>query len=185
LLIDRDGTILSINESGARRFRSTPDVLIGRNAYEVLPTVVSPRRRAHIDQVFRTGEAVRFEDQHEGTLFANSIYPVLPPKRGEVTSVADFAEDITAQKQAEDEQRKSEQFFRGLMEQSPLAIEVLTPDGRIREVNDAWMRLWGFNEEEADAGSIQHAHGQTDGRPRSCGEGPEGFFRGSRSVASD
>ena len=149
LLLGRDGTILSINETGARRFGSTPDGLSGRNVYEVLPADVLQLRKAYIDQVFRTGEAVRFEDRREGALFANSIYPALPPGGNEVTSVAIFAEDITAQKQAEDERRKNEQLFRGLMEQSPLAIEVLMPDGRIREVNDAWMRLWGFNEEEA------------------------------------
>jgi signal transduction histidine kinase len=34
------------------------------------------------------------------------------------------------------------------MERSPLAIEILTPDGQISQVNTAWMRLWGVNEEE-------------------------------------
>jgi len=36
------------------------------------------------------------------------------------------------------------------MEQSPLAMEILEPDGRIREVNAAWMRLWGLSREETD-----------------------------------
>ena len=39
--------------------------------------------------------------------------------------------------------------IRGLMEQSPLAIEILTPAGKISQVNEAWMRLWGFNEDES------------------------------------
>jgi PAS domain S-box-containing protein len=57
--------------------------------------------------------------------------------------------DITPRKQAEEKLKRSEERFRNLMEQSPLAIEILTPEGRITEVNAAWKRLWGVNEDEA------------------------------------
>jgi predicted ATPase/signal transduction histidine kinase/tRNA A-37 threonylcarbamoyl transferase component Bud32 len=46
------------------------------------------------------------------------------------------------------ELQESEERFRSLMEQSPLAIELLTPEGQICQVNAAWMRLWGLTEEE-------------------------------------
>ena len=39
-------------------------------------------------------------------------------------------------------------LFKALMEQSPLPIELITPDGRITEVNAAWRRMWGITEEE-------------------------------------
>ena len=42
----------------------------------------------------------------------------------------------------------SEELFRSLMEQSPLAIELLTPDGQIDRVNAAWQQLWAFPDEE-------------------------------------
>ena len=57
--------------------------------------------------------------------------------------------DITDRKQIQEELIKSEERFRKLMEQSPLAIEILTPEGQISQVNDAWMRLWDISEEEA------------------------------------
>jgi PAS domain-containing protein len=56
--------------------------------------------------------------------------------------------NITSRKKAEQERMRSEERFRSLMERSPLAIEILTPDGQISQVNDAWMRLWGVNETE-------------------------------------
>jgi PAS domain S-box-containing protein len=56
--------------------------------------------------------------------------------------------DITARKLAEEELKHSEERFRNLMKQSPLAIEILTPEGQIAQVNAAWKRLWGLTEEE-------------------------------------
>ena len=44
--------------------------------------------------------------------------------------------------------KNSEKRFRNLMEQSPLDIVVFTPEGRISEVNAAWMRNWDVDEEE-------------------------------------
>ena len=39
--------------------------------------------------------------------------------------------------------RDSERRFRSLVEQSPFSIQVLSPDGRTRQVNPAWEQLWG------------------------------------------
>jgi signal transduction histidine kinase len=56
--------------------------------------------------------------------------------------------DFTERKQVEEELKQSEEQFRSLMERSPLAIEILNPDGHISQVNAAWMSLYGVNEEE-------------------------------------
>jgi PAS domain S-box-containing protein len=56
--------------------------------------------------------------------------------------------DITEQKQAEEALLKSEKRFRSLIEQSPLAIELLEPNGQISQVNKAWRKLWGLKSEE-------------------------------------
>lgn len=39
--------------------------------------------------------------------------------------------------------RDSERRFRSLVEQSPFSIQVLSPDGKTRQVNPAWQTLWG------------------------------------------
>jgi C4-dicarboxylate-specific signal transduction histidine kinase len=63
----------------------------------------------------------------------------------------DIVVDITDIKLAEEELAKSEVRFRELMEQSPQGIEILSPDGKIQQVNSAWRRLWDVTEEEAAA----------------------------------
>ncbi|MCD4785128.1 MAG: PAS domain S-box protein [Candidatus Eremiobacteraeota bacterium] len=45
---------------------------------------------------------------------------------------------------AETALQESEGRFRAMMEQSPIAVQMMTPDGRIVQVNDAYLKLWGF-----------------------------------------
>jgi PAS domain S-box-containing protein len=51
--------------------------------------------------------------------------------------------DISERKQMENAIRESEARFRTLVEQSPLAIQVVAPSGEIIRVNKAWEELWG------------------------------------------
>ncbi|MCP4167279.1 MAG: PAS domain-containing protein [Chloroflexi bacterium] len=56
--------------------------------------------------------------------------------------------DISERKKVEEELLRSEERFRSLMERSPLDIVILTPEGKISQVNAAWKKHWGLNEEE-------------------------------------
>ena len=76
------------------------------------------------------------------------LYPI-KDENGSVACVVNTNVDITESKLAQERLLKSEQQFRGIMEQSPLAIALLTPQGQIFYVNSAWRRLWGVNKEEA------------------------------------
>jgi PAS domain S-box-containing protein len=48
-------------------------------------------------------------------------------------------------KKAEDALRMSEEYFKTLIEQSPIGIQIMTSDGRIVQVNDAYTKLWGIS----------------------------------------
>jgi C4-dicarboxylate-specific signal transduction histidine kinase len=83
------------------------------------------------------------------TAWIQSHLSPVQDENGEVVFVVDIVVDITDIKRAEVELAKSENRFRELMEQSPLAMELLSPDGNIMQVNAAWLRLWELDEEQA------------------------------------
>ena len=62
---------------------------------------------------------------------------------GEPAYFISVVEDISQRKRAEEALRMSERRFRTVIEQSPLSIQILSPDGRTLRVNRAWEELWG------------------------------------------
>jgi len=96
LLQDINGTVLSINEIGAKRLDMTPEDAIGRNVYELLPPEVSARSKKAIDEVFRTGQPSRIQDERSGLIFDSNLYPVFDA-HGKVVRMAVYSTDITEQ----------------------------------------------------------------------------------------
>lgn len=66
-------------------------------------------------------------------------------EKGKATRMSGSITDITEYKKADEKLITSEERARNLMEQSPLPIEILTPEGKITQVNSAWSKLWGLD----------------------------------------
>ncbi|MCK9277688.1 MAG: PAS domain-containing protein, partial [Methanoculleus sp.] len=101
MLIDRDGTILVLNEVVAERFGGSVQELMGTPIYDHLPPEVAARRREIIGEVFATGRPVRFVDEREGMVLYNSLFPVADAE-GNVVRVAVLSYDITEQRRSEE-----------------------------------------------------------------------------------
>mgnify|MGYP000860851741 FL=1 len=101
MLIDRDGTILVLNEVVAERFGGSVQELMGTPIYDHLPPEVAARRREIIGEVFATGRPIRFVDEREGMVLYNSLFPVADAE-GNVVRVAVLSYDITEQRRSEE-----------------------------------------------------------------------------------
>ncbi|HAA32701.1 MAG TPA: PAS domain S-box protein [Cyanobacteria bacterium UBA8553] len=66
--------------------------------------------------------------------------------QGQVTQLYGTVLDITERKQAEEALRESEQRLRQIFDQAPIGIALATPDGQLRQVNQAFCQMLGYTE---------------------------------------
>ena len=147
LLMDGLGTVLAINERGARSLGASVEELLGTCVYDHLPAELATSRRAHLEGVVQSGAPVRFEDERAGMILEHSLYPVFDAQR-QVASVAVFARDISERKRAEEALRASEQRYRGIVEDHTELITRFRLDGTLTFVNEALCRYFGRTREE-------------------------------------
>jgi PAS domain S-box-containing protein len=102
LLLDKEGIIIAVNDTAARRHQRPPQELIGTNRFELLPQNLRESRRFHFNNVLQTGNPADFEDVRDGMVFHHIYYPV-QDKTGVIIGVAIFAQDITERKHMEKE----------------------------------------------------------------------------------
>ncbi|MHB8896963.1 MAG: response regulator, partial [Candidatus Geothermincolia bacterium] len=106
LLVDRNGIILTINETGARRLGGSPDDMVGKLLTDLLDPELADSRRKQFETVASTFEPVRFDDERNGVALSHVLYPVLG-EGGRVERVAIFSRDVTERKRNEEALRKA------------------------------------------------------------------------------
>lgn len=135
-LLDTQLTILALNQTAARRFGKDVDEFVGLSTgdlvtREILPSEIATFRTAQLDEVIRSGDPVRFEDERAGNIFNTSVYPILDAT-GNVVQLAIFARDITAQRAAEQQAIHVERLAAVGRLASSLAHEINNPLQAIR-----------------------------------------------------
>lgn len=144
LLIDpaADGRIVDANQAAARFYGWTIDQLRGMSIAEIntlsqdevaaeMASATSERRDHFLFRHRLANGELRDVEVHSG--------PVLTGDRYLLYSII---HDVTERRRAEAALGLSEARFRALFEDSPLAIQILDPDGRTVRVNGAWRQLW-------------------------------------------
>jgi PAS domain S-box-containing protein len=147
LLLDLDGFIIEANETAARRMDRPLDQLIGICIWDLLPPDLVRSRKAYADQVIRSGESVRFEDQRDGVWFDNVVYPITN-EEGKVFRIAAIARDITARKQMEEALRRSELELRLITDNIRDTVWVMDLDFNTRWISPSVSRNRGYTFEE-------------------------------------
>ncbi len=118
--------------------------VIGKPAVEVLPELRDSQALEIIREVAQTGDSQQFEyySQPSDRYFMVSTYRPMP---GQVASIFN---EITEQKKAEQELRRSENKFRTLYETMALGALYITKDLEIHTVNPAAEEILGRPAEE-------------------------------------
>jgi PAS domain S-box-containing protein len=104
------------------------------NSFDILPPELAAERRKKIDEVFRSGQRLFFEDEQNGHYFRHSLYPI-PDTVGKITKLYIIAQDITEQKLAEKENRELQLFSNAVVGSIPGPFYMLDAEDRFVKWN--------------------------------------------------
>jgi PAS domain S-box-containing protein len=147
LLLNSEGTIITLNQTAALRHQRTPEELIGTNRFDLLPQSLRNSRKVHFDNVLQTGNPLEFEDIRDGIVLHHIYYPV-KDMTGAVMGVAIFAQDITERKRAEEAVRESEARLSTILQTTNQGFWLVDNDDNTLEVNDAMCEILDLSREE-------------------------------------
>ncbi|MFA4924135.1 MAG: PAS domain S-box protein, partial [Ignavibacteriaceae bacterium] len=140
-IFNADQTITECNEKIVEILHSTREKLIGLNMKALRDKSISPA----IEKAL-SGEDAAFEGWYKATTSTASIYATLKTTplydtNKKVIGGMGIVDDITEQKKAELEIRKSENHFRSIWENSFDGMRVIDENGMIRSVNKAFCEI--------------------------------------------
>ena len=117
LLINMEGKILAMNQVAAQRLGKSVDELIGLSVDDYLSPNVAKFRKTIREEIARSGKPIRFQDEREGKIFDNNVFPVFDVDK-KIIGIAVYAMDITEIKETEEALRRKD---RGLIEAQRIA----------------------------------------------------------------
>ncbi|MBN1457471.1 MAG: PAS domain S-box protein, partial [Sedimentisphaerales bacterium] len=151
LLLDPQGRIISINPYMETISGYKNKEMEGKDWFD---TFIPEENRPQIRELF--------EKAIKGTRTKGNINPIITKNgsqrhiewydrvlkdiNGKTIGVLAIGQDITKRKKAEDRVVKSEQLFSKIFYANPISASITDiADGKILMVNDAWLKLFGFN----------------------------------------
>jgi PAS domain S-box-containing protein len=102
LLLDKDGKIKYINQTGANRIGKLESELIGRNYIDVLSTVLQKERANQIQESIKKKGPIIYSENIDSFNNLVSIYPSFNEK-GQLEHISEFTHDITENKLAHEQ----------------------------------------------------------------------------------
>ncbi|VFQ47010.1 PAS domain-containing sensor histidine kinase [Desulfoluna butyratoxydans] len=102
LLIQSDGTIISVNKAFSAFMKQNQITLKGARIADFFPEAMVDTTTTHLKGVLTTGEPALFESQLNGLYYQNTIYPVFNSEK-KVDRLALYSRDITGLKLAHEQ----------------------------------------------------------------------------------
>ncbi|HOF18301.1 MAG TPA: PAS domain S-box protein, partial [Phycisphaerae bacterium] len=147
ILMDLEGILLAMNVPAARAFGSTPEELLGRNAFDLMPPELARARRRRADEVLRSGQPARFEDQRDGRILDNYVYPVLDGA-GIPVALAIYVRDVSDQRRAERMLHEANERLQYIIDNTYDVIFTMDLEGNYTFANPAAEVMTGYTRDE-------------------------------------
>ena len=149
---DREGRYRFINSAGTLVIGKPSAEIIGKKDDEIFPQDIANRLMADDQSVFSGATQRQFEQILPLKREPRTFYSIKTPhqdQNGQIVGLVGVSRDMTALKQAEEALRISEERFKLAFRSSPHPIIITElASGRCLEVNDASLKLFGYDRDE-------------------------------------
>ncbi|WP_052418790.1 PAS domain S-box protein [Methanolacinia paynteri] len=139
------GRFLEVNSSACESLGYTRDELRRLTVFNIIPDNSKEETKEHIEALYRKGDHT-FESSHlraDGTIFPVEVNAHLIKNDNNSDYILSVARDITRRKEAEEALRRSEEQYRVIYDNSPIAIELYDKDGYLIHANPSCLKLLG------------------------------------------
>jgi len=145
----RNHRVLQTNQAGVLLFGVEKEELVGKTCYEIVHGSNTPPPGCPVQRMTITGKRETMEIQlpDNGPWVLVTADPVRD-NDGKILSGVHVVRNIDARKKGELALAESEERFRELYEQAPIAYQSLDSQGNLVDVNTPWLSLLGYEREE-------------------------------------
>ena len=149
MVFDREGRYVQIAPTSTQQLYQSPNEMLGKTVFEVLPQSLAKTIHTAIQDALRTRRQIHVEyslpiRDNDAEVWKDAAVSPLTED-----TVFWIARDISERKQVEAELLREKQFLEALILNSPAAIVVLDTLENIVSCNPAFERLFGYTSAEA------------------------------------
>ena len=147
-LLDFNSNIKEVNDAYCRMVGYTRDEILKMKITDLEVQESTDEIKRHLVKLKKKGSD-RFETQHrrkDGSLIDIEASVNIIGTHEELAFA--FFRDISERKQAEQDIKASEERFRFLFENAPIAYQSLDEDGMILDINETWCTTLGYSKDE-------------------------------------
>ncbi len=145
-VVDREETILFVNQVAARALGRKPEQVLGKKQSEFFTPELAARHSVAIQGVFRTGETMVTEDQQDLNLRSiwidTRLVPIRDPNGG-IVAVVGIVRDVSERRNARDALALREAYLRGMLDNFPYLVWFKNTQGKFQIVNQTFATAAG------------------------------------------
>lgn len=150
---DLNSVYLSCNENYARNLGITPEEIVGKNDFHFHPEELARKYQQNDREVIDSGETKIIEEPYllnDQYFWVRTFKVPYRNDAGEIIGVLGIFEDITKQKQLENELRFSNERFAKIFDIGPIAMSIndISNQNRFVDCNEAFIKQTGYSRDE-------------------------------------